>query len=555
MKNFTLLFFAGCLSATHLKAQSLFINRDSLNINNINASVLLHGDMWWDPTAGYSKCEFPKGSGKDIAFTSALWMSGYDDGGALHVASQTYRQDGNDYWPGPLYPSDTLTYATCNEWAKFWKVFRTDIDTFLTISTHTTSNTPTSILNWPGKGNTYATGAGGVSLTIATDMAPFVDLNLNGIYEPLLGEYPSFNGDEAIWWVFSDNGPTHTNSHGLPLGVEVHVLNYGYHRNTMIDNVVYYDYTIVNRSAHNYHNFRFAQWADMDLGYYLDDFIGFDSSHRMGIIYNGTSNDGAGMTTSINAYGTHIPIAAVSMVRMPDDASGVYPAVGSFTYYNNDNSIIGNPSTDSEYNNYMRATLRDGSHFTNDFAGGGITSKGYGSGPNTNYVFTGDPANSTQWSECVCNNTPGDRRFIITSNDMTLSAGTELTITMALITTWPDSLNACPDVSFDSIRQYADTAWTVFHNSTPALVPTQNTGTDGFVLYPNPSNDWIEIAGNRLFTYENSLTVCNTLGQTFVLPVVSLGGKIRVQTAMLAPGCYRILSADQKSGSLTFIKQ
>jgi hypothetical protein len=552
MKKFTVLFCSLYFLSLNLQAQTPFITRDSLNINNINASVLLHGDMWWDPTAGVARAEFPKGSGDNIAFTTAVWMSGYDAGGSLHVASQTYRQNGNDYWPGPLYPTDTLTYATCNDWARFWKIFRTDIDSFLTLGTHTVANTPASILEWPGKGNTYATGTGGAALTVSTDMAPFIDLNGNGIYEPLAGEYPAFNGDEAIWWVFSDNGPTHTNSNGLPLGAEVHVLNYAYHRNTLIDNVVYYDYTIVNRSARDYHDFRLSLWADMDLGNYLNDFIGFDSVHRMGIIYNGTEVDYMG-SPSPGMYTDHIPVAGVTLVRMPGDTAGSYVPAGAFTYYNNDFSIIGNPAVDTEYNNYMRARLRDGSHFTNDFAGRGIPTKGYGSGPNTNYVFTGDPQDTTKWSECNCYNNPGDRRFIISSGDMTLPAGGELKISMALITTWPDTANACPHVSFDSIGIYADTAWGMYHSVPPAGVHQPSTAA--MSLYPNPATDFVVIAGAAPGSFGNAVTVCNTLGQCFPLVVTNSSAGIRLQTTALPPGCYHILTGlNHDLQPLTFVK-
>ena len=106
------------------------------------------------------------------------------------------------------------------------------------------------------------------------------------------GEYPAIKGDQALWWVFSDNGPTHTETNGKPLGVEVHVMAYAYKRGTLIDNVVYYDYIVINRSANAYSNFRIGLFDDMDLGYFDDDFIGFDSSRRLGITYNGTDCDG-----------------------------------------------------------------------------------------------------------------------------------------------------------------------------------------------------------------------------------------------------------------------
>ena len=265
-------------SAYMASAQAAFPTIDSVSINNISATVLVHGDMFWNPALEVAACEFPKGSGKSINFASALWMSGYDGGNNLHVAAQTYRQNGNDYWPGPLDSSDTLTYATSHDWAKIWKVNRTDIQYFQSLTTHTTTNTPANILTWPGKGNTHARGDGGDSLTVTTDMAPFLDLNSNGIYEPLLGEYPDVKGDQALWWVFSDNGPAHTETNGKPLGVEIHAMAFAYNRGTLIDNVVYFDYTVTNKSANNYSNFRLALFDDIDLGYYQDDFIGYDST-------------------------------------------------------------------------------------------------------------------------------------------------------------------------------------------------------------------------------------------------------------------------------------
>ncbi len=208
-----------------------------------------------------------------------------------------------DYWPGPLDASGSLSYTTSQNWAKIWKVNRSDIQYFQGLSTHTTANTPQAILTWPAKGNVNAQGNGGVSLTVTDDMAPFVDLNGNGIYEPLLGEYPDVKGDQALWWVFSDNGPAHTQTNGTPLGVEVHAMAYGYRRGTLIDNVIYYEYTIVNRSPNTYTDFRIAQWNMAQLGgdynffsgsynAELVNYIGFDSTWRMGITYSAINDDG-----------------------------------------------------------------------------------------------------------------------------------------------------------------------------------------------------------------------------------------------------------------------
>ena len=84
-------------ASNSVKAQTAFTTIDSIDINHINASVLVHGDMWWNPVTEIAHCSFPNGSQKNIAITGGLWMSGYDAGNNLHISAQTYRQNGNDY--------------------------------------------------------------------------------------------------------------------------------------------------------------------------------------------------------------------------------------------------------------------------------------------------------------------------------------------------------------------------------------------------------------------------------------------------------------------------
>src|SRR6056300_471993 len=74
--------------------------QSDLNINNVRATILGGGDMWWDlNTARY---EVPKGGGKHSMFAGALWLGGLDEGNQLKLAAVTYRSRGVDYWPGPL---------------------------------------------------------------------------------------------------------------------------------------------------------------------------------------------------------------------------------------------------------------------------------------------------------------------------------------------------------------------------------------------------------------------------------------------------------------------
>ena len=542
--------------APTLSAQTPFITIDSINVGNINASVNVHGGMWGNAAGSSAACFFPKGTVKTLGMSAGLWISGNDGSGNLHVSARTYGTT-NDYWPGPLDNTDTVTYATSQKWAKIWKVYRSEIQHFqymVSTGVATVDNIPQGILTWPAKGNTHAQGAGGVALTIDSDMAPFIDINANGIYEPLLGDYPDVRGDEALWWVFSDNGATHSQTNGKPLGVEIHAMAYAYSRGTQVDNMVFYNYEIVNKSVTTYNNFRFAQFADMDLGYFGDDYIGFDSTRGLGIVYNGNNNDGGSVGSPANSYGTSIPVAGVKFL-------GASPAIGisNFTYYNNDASIIGNPTADWQYDNYMRGRLRDSSFFTDDYSGPGIPSKGYGSGPQTKYVFFGDPGTPSEWSECNSANVPGDRRFMLTTNDIDFAPGGTANITFALITTNPDTANGCPGVNYTGIRNIADAAQTVYDEGglppLPAGVASVASSIGSVNIYPNPAHNLLYVESAGTVNNTHIITIYNAMGQLMPATVTNTGqSKDEVNIAGFPAGVYCLqYSMDGGRRNLSFV--
>ena len=81
-----------------------------LDINNVRARLMTGGDMWWNIGEGVAAYEVPKGSGKSSQFAASCWIGGFDQQNQLKVAAQTYRQDGNDYWPGALDASANITF-------------------------------------------------------------------------------------------------------------------------------------------------------------------------------------------------------------------------------------------------------------------------------------------------------------------------------------------------------------------------------------------------------------------------------------------------------------
>lgn len=445
-----------------------------LDINNVRARLMTGGDMWWDNGTQEARYEVPKGTRKNSLFAGSVWIGGFDEQKQLKVAAQTYRQSGNDYWPGPLNPSTAdIDAADCSEWDRFWKVNRETITKFRELSSKGAAEGDAEyevIFQWPAKGNPNAVGRNQnpLNLYAGYDYAPFVDVDNNGEYNPLDGDYPDINGDQFIWWVFNDKGNVKLQSNTEGIGIEVQASAFAYSTKDFLNDATFYNYRLINRGSLSLDSTYIATWTDADLGYYRDDYIGCDTTRGLGILYNGTSFDGSGQ---VNSYGDKIPMVGVDFFKGPikyeltadSQKIPIQLSMEAFTYYNNDNTVIGNPNNGIEIYYYMSGSIRNGQRFSNDFKGPNINSKAYGDGPLTKYVFFGDPGNKTEWSECTCNNPVNDRRFVHSSGPFRLEPGVVNDITIGAV--WVSDVGGCPNTSFRKIRVADDLAQGLFDNN------------------------------------------------------------------------------------------
>jgi hypothetical protein len=180
------------------------VAKEFLEVNNIRATLLNSGDLWWDRTnAGY---EAPKRTQEQVdnkvrtlspLFEGSIWISG-KVGGNLRMAAIQYSGFGGAaaYWPGPIKQGDgTIEKDKCNRFDKFWKVRGSEIS-----EAQKGGKIAQSILEWPGRGNTYLIKNGKYSAEdLADPLAPFYDQNSNCIYEPENGDLPSIkmaNGND-----------------------------------------------------------------------------------------------------------------------------------------------------------------------------------------------------------------------------------------------------------------------------------------------------------------------------------------------------------------------
>jgi hypothetical protein len=437
-----------------------------LDINNVRARLLGAGDFWWDlnnavyvvpkvdPTTGVVEVS--------SLFAGALWLGGIDAGGQLKIAAQTYRQSGNDFWPGPLDPSGATNSDVCSAYDRHWKVNREQINNHIALAAASTpvpiGNIPAPILEWPARNNPYAVGKNSVALTIDRNLAPFEDVDGNGEYDPTQGDYPRIDGDQAIFWVYNDKGNIHTETNGDAMSIEIQALAFGFNTSDEINDMTFYRYQILNFGTSNLDSTFFAVWVDADLGWYLDDYVGCDTSLGLGYCYNGTALDGPGSPN----YGPNPPIIGTDFFQgpkkffnTPSGRDSVLLGMSAFLFYNNDFSVIGNPEVASHFYGYMSGTWKDGSPFT-------VGGNGYGGSTPSNFMFPDDPSTPLPaWSECSEGIAPADRRYLQSAGPFRLEVGAKNEVVVGVVWVPQESQVGC-QANIEAIRQADSKAQALF---------------------------------------------------------------------------------------------
>jgi hypothetical protein len=424
--------------------QDFDASNTTLDINQISALVRNRGEMFWNRGNGQSGYYFPKNSTKTCSFSSGLWMGGIDQGGTLHLAAQTYRQTGNDFWPGPLSPtSGQIDSATALSYDKVWKINKAEIDEFIFHfalgNVQNGSYVPNSdFITWP-------------ATTIGSNtnyLAPFVDVNNDGLYRPLIdGDYPKIIGDQYLFWVFNDQLLAHTESGGNAFGVEIQASAWAYNCDQLPDSLkainasTFYRYKIINRSSNDYSNMVLGTWNDFDLGAYDDDGIGTDSLNNSVFAFNLDSLDAL---WNGYGYGTYIPIVSQTILDGPlanpgdgidnnnnniVDEPGEKALLGGSIAFLNSNAQNGNPSNANQFNNYLHERFRDSTHQTY----GGT---GYGGSVPSRFAFYGEPWNVADW---VCSS-PFDWRIVANQGTFSMASGDTVVSEFCLIVSLDSSL-------------------------------------------------------------------------------------------------------------------
>ncbi len=308
-------------------------NSQYINANNIDARINSSGVHFYIPDgSGNSHFYVPKNTIKSTFLSLSLWIGGLDSNNILHFAGDKYQNYGMDFFPGPI--SDIYDSSYQKKWNKVWKMSTSDIEYHKNNWWKDDYTPTTTIATWPTHSDLHKR-----SIDL---IAPFEDVNSNGIYDPMEGDYPVIKGDQAIFFILNDDKQSHTGSYGNKLGVEVHGIAYAYDCpcDSSLQNTIFFHYIIINKSNITYDNTFIGFFADMNIGFFMDDYMQTDVKRNSLIGYNGNNIDGMGYIG--NEYLEHPPAQSLTILKGPlNEADGID---------NPGSDILGNPLCDHSYN-------------------------------------------------------------------------------------------------------------------------------------------------------------------------------------------------------------
>ena len=512
---------SACAPATALR---------DLEWNNVQALIENGGTLWYDRAINKGAHYVPKELGVSVCYGGALWLGGISPDQQLKLAAVKYRWSGNDFWPGPLTNTGEaeVDVETCQEYDHFTISYRSDAKRHRQFHDAEANGTveeefpdgyatPTYFFDYPAHGN--------VAKGQDYYLAPFLDYNEDGYYNPLDGDYPWYDflqqidcserrredivplyGDQNFYWIFNDKGNVHSESQGEPIGMEIRAQAFAFATNDEVNNMTFYNYVLINQGTQTLTDTYFAQWVDSDLGGHVDDYVGCDVQRGLGYSYNGDAFDE--QTSFSDGYGYHPPAMGVDFFEGPyQDADGLdnplttvftdavdslgipYEGIGigygdgvidnerygmrKFLYYNWNYGDNGQPTQALHYYNYMKGFWKNGQRMA--YGGDGISPA---TGANleipADYMFPGDTDPYTwgtqgiatePWAEVTVppnGNPPGDRLFLQSAGPFTLEPGDYNNITVGMV--YARATAGEPFESVIKLRQADDKAQSLFDN-------------------------------------------------------------------------------------------
>ncbi|WP_456426633.1 T9SS type A sorting domain-containing protein [Rhodocaloribacter sp.] len=489
-----ILTLALCAAAAHAQTTGACERGEAtadLDLANVRARLFNTGGFFWKGAGPvYNVPKAPEGRPitPNAIFAAGIWLGGLTPSGELRMAAADYGRW--EFWPGPL-DADGNPPADCAAFDRIFKVGDEDLRAFDRDGTLTDD-----LRDWP-----YELGA------------PVVDGDgIPGNYDLAGGDRPEVWGEQTLWWVMNDAGNAHETTGTPPMGMEVQVRAFAarglptFSPSVVpsLDFATFYHFRLILKGEESLHEMYFGWWTDGDLGNALDDYVGTDTTLRMGFYYNADDFD-----EGSDGYGEAPPALGFLLPQGPlvnddgkdNDHDGAIDENDErlrFTrtlFYNSGPSPFGNPRDGTpDWYNYLRGIWKDGSPMC-------FGDNGYN--PNCTrpaaFYYPGDPVAKTYWSEVNIDSTgtanlSSDRRFLMSSGPFSMNPGDVQDLVVAIV--WARGKNNLDSVT--KLRTYARQVQDVLpdlmqFDAFPSELPEKNPDATGFYLmranYPEPFSE------------------------------------------------------------------
>ncbi|OFY87026.1 MAG: hypothetical protein A3K10_03500 [Bacteroidetes bacterium RIFCSPLOWO2_12_FULL_31_6] len=526
---------------------------ENLDLNNINATVGYDGlfTSYSNPnpngiTPGF---EAPSGNNTHTISGANLWIAGknLDSAYASANTAEIYMEKtyGNS---GPIMDFSEYTKHYDFDWDRVWKINNYDLIYHVNNWMNGGYQPIEVIANWPAHGDT--------TIGQAFYLAPFVDNNGDGIYNPYAGDYPKIKGQQAIYFIYNSERDKIQNYSNENMKVEVHGMAYVYNcsSDSAINNTVFVDFKVYNRSNLTFDSTYIGVMAYMNIGDLADDYMGTDVDRNSVYAYNGDLIDENDSNTTYSGYLSKTPAQSMTLLKgAKQDNDGIDNNFGINANETINGLGFGDGISDNEYWGmevspiYLPYTSCFGPNFyaiySSEFysllkgywpfdgssivyGGNGVAASTGGTVPckylypnnSDSYFYGTQGLSQPNWTEVTEGNPPGQRNPIISSGPFTFVANGSTEINVAFVfgkdyqATDNESSILIMQERIDSIRSYYSTDFVSVCGGTLGVSENATEKEQIVAVYPNPFNNELNIY-YELEKNTATLEVYNLMGE------------------------------------------
>lgn len=467
------------------------------NANDIEISKTFSNYLFAQGFISSNYFSFPKGSSTSTLYFATLNVTGKDSATSNIHAFNSFSVDVPTI-DGPLSVDGNLDTTNHEEYRHIWNITEADINEFLQAyyqggTTWANYQIKPDILTWP------ANGPSGFDNTLSD----YYDMNNDGLYNPLDGDYPLIKGSQMLRWIYNDMGNYQNNGMGLEIRASLFGCS-SYPITSPINRTVFVEYEIFNRSLRTYQDLQCGLFLDFDIGCSTDDYFRTQVESNGVQAYNSTEDD---VCNGPNSFTNNTPVQSVSILSVNNQSTGNL-LYSSALVENGIQSVSSQPNNTVELYNIFRGNWASGS--PKYFGGLGVDSTlGFGS---TRFMYQGDsdpsflgmeiPNYPFYWTmeniDGVGNQAPAqDVRATLASIPQTFRPNEKITILFAFITTQDPNLSI-PQLLEKNKQEMLDVKERYINNQFNCLsysTSIPQVSSFKLSLYPNPASNEIFLEG------------------------------------------------------------